>query len=93
LSHVIEFLEALARDPRLLAADAYAAAVAAVDTPAREALLARDPAAILVALGLPPVFACIVATPEQDEPSPDDRPADGEEEEADVPASPDERTA
>ena len=92
MSHVIEFLEAIARDPRLLAADAYAAAVAKVDGPARDALLARDPAAVVAALGLPRVFACVIATPEQDEPAPDDRPADGEEE-TDAPNPPDERTA
>lgn len=95
MSHVIDILEALARDPRPLDAHAHAGALATLDAPARDALLARDPAAILAALGLPPALACIVVAPEQDEPAPDESPADGEEE-TDPPATPDssdERTA
>jgi hypothetical protein len=85
MSHVIQFLEALARDTRPLGATGYSEAVAAFDGPARDALLARDPAAIATALGLPSTYACAIATPDHDEPARDDQPADGEEE---TPASP-----
>lgn len=94
MNPVIQLLEALARDARPLDADGYAAAVDAVDGPARAALLARDPAAIAAALGLPPTLACVIATPDPGEPVEDDEPAeDGEPADGDdgsqIPTSPD----
>lgn len=90
MSNVIDFLDALARDPRRADPEAYAAAVATLDPAARDALLARDPAAVARVLGAQPVIACLVATPERDEPAPDESPADDDQ---DTPDSPDARVA
>ena len=93
MCNVIQFLEALARDPRLPGSAEYATAVAELEPAARAALLARDPAAIAAALGVPPTVACIIATPESEEPAPEQLPADddggdgGHEEAPDHPAT------
>lgn len=80
MSDVIQFLEALARDPRRLDAATAAATAAGVDGPLRDALLSGDPGRIATALGMRPLYACIIATPEQDEPArEDDQPADDDE--------------
>lgn len=91
MNDVIQFLEALACDPHRLDGSDWDAAVAAVDGPARGALLARDPAAIAAALGLAPTLACMIVAPEQDEPAQDDHPADGDgdgEGDGETPAEP-----
>lgn len=93
MSNVIDFLDALARDPRRADPDAYAAAVATLDPAARDALLARDPAAVARAVGATPIVACMVVAPEREQP--DEAPAEDEptRDDPDAPDAPDAHAA
>lgn len=79
MSTVVPLLERLARTP--YRDDAYAEAVAGLEPELRDALLGADPAGLARALGLAPVMACMVMTPDGNEPQPldparEDEPAD-----------------
>lgn len=54
----------------------------------REALNSGDGGALAAALGLQPVTACMVFSPDQDQPKPDDGPAEDQPEPADIPDEP-----
>jgi hypothetical protein len=89
MSNVIQFLEVLARRPKGLA-DAEVAEAAALLAPAvRAAVDAHDAVALGEALQVRATIACYINAPDNDEPAPEDMPADGDEE----PASPDTRAA
>lgn len=78
MTHVVEFLESLGRRGDLTA-DAYAAAVAALDVAplVRDALLRRDAARLPQLLGASePV--CFILAPAENEPAQNDQPAEPE---------------
>lgn len=79
----VQFLAALAERPRLPSDDEFATAVADVEPAARPALLARDGAALALAIGGRPWMACAVSLPDGDEPQPaeQDEPQEPESEE------------
>lgn len=89
MSNVIDFLEALARSPKGFA-DAEVADAAALLTPGlRSAIEAGDAAALGQALEVSPVIACLINAPDNEEPAPQDAPADGDE----APTGPDTQAA
>lgn len=93
MSNVIEFLDALARDPRRADPEAYAAAAATLEPSVRAALLARDPAAVARAVGVAPIVACMVVAPEREQP--EETPADDPpgQDDQDAPRAPDAHAA
>ena len=82
MSQIIQFLDAVGREPALSSAG-YTAAVAALQIPdaQRQALLERDHAALNVLLDGRARMICMVNAPldddEQHETNPDDRDGDG----------------
>lgn len=74
MSNVIQFLEFLGRNPRALTDAEYASATMSFEVPARDALLARDPVSLATALHARAAMACVIATPDNDEPAPEDVP-------------------
>ena len=81
MSNVVQFLETLARNPKLMSADDFAVAIANAELGAasQQALLAKDANALNRVLGGRPMMMCLVAPAENDEPQDDEQP-DGEEE-------------
>jgi hypothetical protein len=81
MSNVVQFLETLARNPKPLSPEEFAAAVvnAELDTASQQALLAKDANALNRVLGGRPTMMCLVAPAENDEPQDDEQP-DGDEE-------------
>jgi|SRR5687768_7875056 hypothetical protein len=86
MSNVVQFLEALSRDPKNLTAEDFAEAVAAAnfDPTTREALLKRDPAVLNRLLGGRATVLAFVF-PAENEPDGDQKegdtpPDDGQEE-------------
>lgn len=80
MSNVVQFLEALARNPMPMTADEYATVVARVemDSVAQKALLTRDADALNKALGGRIKMMCMVVPAENDEPQDDEEQDDGE---------------
>jgi hypothetical protein len=89
MSNVIDFLEMLARNPRGWAGAEIADAAALLAPDVRAAVEAGDAAALGQALQVTAVIACYIKAPDEDEPVPQDVPADGDEE----PIGPDTRAA
>lgn len=87
MSNVIQFLEALGKDPSLarFSPDAYAAMVASLDADdsQRQALLDRDHAALSDALGGRRLMFCMVATPDQSPMREPEEPGDDDGDEKD----------
>ena len=81
MSNVVQFLEAMARNPKSLSPEEFAAAVvnAELETASQQALLAKDANALNRVLGGRPMMMCLVAPAENDEPQDDEQP-DGDEE-------------
>jgi hypothetical protein len=81
MSNVVQFLEALARNPKPLSATDFAAAVDNVelDPATRQALLDQNADALNQALGGRLKMMCIIAPAENDEPQEGEQP-DGDEE-------------
>jgi hypothetical protein len=81
MSNIIQYLEAIGRDPTFaaLGPDQYAAAIAAldIDEAPRKALLRRDGAALNDALCGRPTLFCLVA-PAEDDDAPTEEPAQDE---------------
>ena len=87
MSDTIALLEHLACAPS--AADEEIAEMTMSLAPAvREAMEAGNGGALAAALGLQPVTACMVFSPDQDQPKPDDAPAEDQPEPADIPDEP-----
>lgn len=78
--NVIQFLEALARNPRGLEGDGMAEGFRSMTPGVRAALVANDPAALAAAVGATAVFVCLIEAPDGEEPLPGEQPADGEDE-------------
>jgi hypothetical protein len=74
MSNVVQFLEALARNPKPLSAEDFAAAVAdaQLDQASKEALLLRDANALNELLGGRTKMICMIAPAENDEPQQDE---------------------
>ena len=87
MTDVIQLLETLGR--RSLDREELIRLVATQDDAVAQAVVAGDAAALTRALGMPAVFACVIMSPEHDEPAREDVP-DGDE---DVPADPETRAA
>ncbi|MFC5570423.1 hypothetical protein ACFPN1_10170 [Lysobacter yangpyeongensis] len=81
MSIAVQFLEALARNPKPLSDDEFAAAIAKteMDPSAQKALLDRNAQALSKALGGRLKMMCMVVPAENDEPQQDEEPADGED--------------
>jgi hypothetical protein len=81
MSNVVQFLEALARNPKSLTTEEFAIAVAnaELDPAAREALLRGDTMALNQAVGGRATVMCFVVPAENDEPQ------EGEEEQEESP--------
>lgn len=79
MSDVVQFLEALARNPQGLDEAEYAGAVALLDSAVHQPLLARDVVALTQSLGRPATYACMVTAPDHDEPQQDEKRDDGDE--------------
>ena len=67
MSDAIRFLEAIARDPRNPVDDF--SVLRGLTSDARRALLRRDPAALVLALGGRATMACAVMLPDSEEPA------------------------
>jgi hypothetical protein len=80
MSNVVQFLEALARNPKPLSAEEFAAVVvgAELEPAAERAVLARDANAINQLLGGRISMMCLIAPAENDEPQEEER--EGEDE-------------
>jgi hypothetical protein len=80
MSNVVQFLEAMARNPKLLSAEDFAAAVAhaELEPTARRALLDGDATALNQALGARGTMLCFVVPAENDEPQEEEE-QEGEE--------------
>jgi hypothetical protein len=80
MSNVVQFLEALARNPKPLSAEDFAVAIAdaGLEPAARQALLARDADVLNQLLGGRISMMCLIAPAENDEPQEEER--EGEEE-------------
>lgn len=74
MSNVVQFLEALARNPKSLSDEEFVTAVAnaELEESAEQALLDRDAAALNAALGGRATMLCFVAPAENDEPQESD---------------------
>lgn len=68
MSAVVKLLETLACHPTPSTSPEFEAALAGLDAPTRDALRAGDPLALATALGVMPALACMVFTPDNDEP-------------------------
>ena len=81
MSNVVQFLEALARNPKPLSADDLAAAMAnaGLETTVQRALLDQNIAALNESLGGRGTMLCFIAPAENDEPAKEDEPVEGEE--------------
>lgn len=81
MSNVVQFLEALARNPKPLSVEDFAAIVnqADVDVAAKQALLDRDADGLNSLLGGRAKMMCMIAPAENDEPQRDEE-QEGEEE-------------
>lgn len=82
MSDVIRFLELLACSTRPFDPGAAASAIQQLDAGVRAPILDRDPVALARALGQD-VYACMIATPENDEPAPAEGPGDDDAREGD----------
>ncbi|MFC5578963.1 hypothetical protein ACFPOA_13195 [Lysobacter niabensis] len=82
MSNVVQFLEALARNPKPMSAEDLATAVAnaELEPAARQAILSRDPDGLNRVLGGRLNVMCLVVPAENDEPQ------EGEEREGEPPA-------
>jgi hypothetical protein len=81
MSNVIQYLEALARQPRGFDPAADAVALAALDPAARDAIGKVDYPALARLLGARDTMACLVIAPDsEDEPLTEESPEDGEDE-------------
>lgn len=80
MSNVVQFLETLARNPKPLSPEDFAAAIAdtSLDPATKGALLQRDASVLNELLGGRPKMICMIAPAENDEPKQDE---DGESEE------------
>lgn len=80
MSNVVQFLEALARNPKPLSAEDFAAAVvnAELDSASQQALLDRNAEALNRAIGGRLSMMCMIVPAENDEPQQDED-RDGEE--------------
>ncbi|QNP39486.1 hypothetical protein [Lysobacter solisilvae (ex Woo and Kim 2020)] len=80
MSNVVQFLEAMAHNPKTLSAEDFAAAVAnaKLEPAANQALLAGDANALNQLLGGRISMMCLIAPAENDEPKEEEQ--DGEEE-------------
>jgi hypothetical protein len=74
MSNVVQFLEALARNPKPLSAEDIAAVVAdaALEPCVQKAVLAGDAASLNDAIGGRATMLCFIAPAENDEPQRDD---------------------
>ena len=81
MSNVVQFLEALARNPKSLSADELAVAIAnaELEPAARQAIMERDAQALNQVLGGRATMLCFVAPAENDEPKDDEQQEDEEE--------------
>ena len=79
MSNVVQFLEAMARNPKLLSAEDFAGAVAhaELEPTAQRALLDGDATALNQALGARETMLCFVVPAENDEPQEEEQ--EGEE--------------
>lgn len=75
MSNVIDILERLGRDPLSRAGSAHVAELDALPAEVSQALRSGDVAALTAALQVAGTVACIIATPDRDEPNPDEQPA------------------
>lgn len=82
MSDVIRFLELLSCSTRPFDPAAAASAIQQLDVKVRAPILERDPVALARALGQD-VYACMIATPENDEPAPAEAPGDDDAREGD----------
>lgn len=91
MSNVVQFLEALARNPKPLSAEDVAAAVlgAGLDPDVQQAMLDRDANSLNRVLGGRATMLCFIAPAENDEPQKDEPQEDQPEKESpsDQPAS------
>lgn len=80
MSNVVQFLEAMARNPKLLSAEDFAAAVVnfGLDPDAQNALIARDAGALNKVLGGRVSMMCLIAPAENEEPLEEDQEDQGE---------------
>lgn len=80
MSNVVQFLEALARNPRPLSAEEYSATVAALDVREEEgaALLAKDADALAKTVGGFSLL-CFIVPAENDEPKQDEETEEDED--------------
>jgi len=73
MSNVVQFLEALASNPKPMSAEEFSSAVADLDPMVQPALIAGDVSALNKALGGRARMICMVAPAENDEPVDDDQ--------------------
>jgi hypothetical protein len=75
MSNVVQFLEALARNPKPLSAEDFAVAIAnsELEPGAQQALLARDADVLNQLLGGRASMMCLIAPAENDEPQEEER--------------------
>lgn len=76
MTDIVSLIERMAASP--YGDPECADAFAALDTDVREAFEGGDAARLALALGGRPFMACMVATPDQDNPEPADAPAEEE---------------
>ena len=78
MSNIVQFLEALARNPKPLSQEDFVAAVsqAALDAASTQALLERDAKGLNGLLGGRPRMVCMIAPAENDEPQREDEQED-----------------
>ncbi|WP_457096952.1 hypothetical protein [Lysobacter sp. P5_B9] len=81
MSNVVQFLENLARNPKQLSAEDFAAAVAkaGVDSAAYKALMERNAEALNQALGGRLAMMCMIVPAENEEPKEGDEQEGGDE--------------
>ena len=81
MSNVVQFLEAMARNPKPLSPDDFASAIAGtqLDQATKEALLQRDAIVLNELLGGRPKMICMIAPAENDEPKQDENDESEEE--------------
>jgi hypothetical protein len=81
MSNVVQFLEALARNPKSMSYDEFIAAVAGadLDTAVRKALLERDVAALSKQLSVRNAMFCVVFPADNEQPKEGEEQDDGGE--------------
>jgi hypothetical protein len=84
MSNVAQFLEALARNPRLLSAEDFTSVVknAEFDSDIQQAMLDRNAASLNTAIGGRHTMLCFIAPAENDEPQKNDDQDDQPEEDS-----------